>query len=160
MRSGQIDFGIVEGQNHDTRLQYEKFVKYELVLATSAGNKEISDTIHIQQVKHLPFVEREAGSGTLEVTRKALYRKGINSLKVTSVLGSTESIKSYLTHSSHFAFLSIHSITRQLLENQLRVIEIEGFTMDRWFYFVSRQGFQSALNKKLQQLFLQHYNQR
>jgi DNA-binding transcriptional LysR family regulator len=158
--AGQIDFGIVEGENQDTRLHYEKFAKDELVLVTNANNKDVKDTIDIEQTKHLPFVEREPGSGTLEVIRKALLKKGINSLNITSVLGSTESIKSYLTYSRHFAFLSIHAIGQQLLQNQLRIIEIDGFCIERWFYFMSRQGFQSKTNQKLQNLFLKHYNQK
>ncbi|MDT0678651.1 LysR substrate-binding domain-containing protein [Autumnicola musiva] len=160
VRSGQIDFGIVEGENHDTRLHYEKFVKDELVLVTNANNKEIQDTINIEQIKHLPFVEREPGSGTQEVIKNALAKQEIHSLKITSVLGSTESIKSYLTYSSHFAFLSIHAISHQLLENQLRIIEIDGFSINRWFYFMSRQGFQSKTNQKIQNLFLEQYNQK
>lgn len=156
--STQIDFGIVEGENHNTRLQYEKFINDELVLTTSANNKEIDDTIDIEQIKHLKFVERESGSGSREVIRNALAHKGIKSINVISILGSTESIKSYLTYTNHFAFLSIHAIKHQLMENQLRIIDIDNLSIERWFYFISRQGFQSHINQKIQNLFRNHYN--
>lgn len=158
--SGQIDLGIVEGENHDTRLQYEKFVKDELVLVTNANNKNIKDSITIEQLKDLLFVEREPGSGTLEVIKNALTKNGIDSIHITSVLGSTESIKSYLTYTNHFAFISIHAISNQLLENHLRIIEVDGLTIERWFYFMSRQGYQSKVNQKLQKLFLEQYNKK
>ncbi|TVZ26885.1 DNA-binding transcriptional LysR family regulator [Gillisia sp. Hel_I_86] len=158
--SGQMDLGIVEGENHDTRLQYEKFVKDELVLVTNANNKNIKGSISIEQLKDLAFVEREPGSGTLEVINNALAKNGIESLHITSVLGSTESIKSYLSHTNHFAFLSIHAISAQLMENQLRIIEVDGLTIERWFYFMSRQGYQSKVNQKLQDLFLEQYNKK
>lgn len=117
VRSGQIDFGILAGENHDTRLNYEKLVKDELVLVTNANTKEIADTIELDQIKHLPFVEREPGYGTLEVIKNSLAKRGINMLNIISILGSTESMKSYLSYSNHFAFLSIHAINHQLTQN-------------------------------------------
>ncbi|SHF73549.1 DNA-binding transcriptional regulator, LysR family [Salegentibacter echinorum] len=156
--NGQLDFGIIEGENQNTRLQYEPFVKDELVLVTSVKNQAVDESIIIAHLSRLNFVEREPGSGTREVIANALKKHHIPALNVKATLGSTESIKSYLRHSRHFAFLSIHAIKRELLDGHLKVIEVKGLSITRWFNFVSRQGFQSQLNQKLKNIFLEEYS--
>lgn len=159
--NGQYDFGFVEGENHDSRLQYEPFVKDELVLLTNFNNPFCKvDSLSLTELEALPFVFRENGSGSKEVILSALKKQSEVHLEAQIVLGSTESIKSYLKHSNHFAFLSIHAIQQELIHQQLRVIEVDGLTIERWFYFVSRQGYQSKNYQKIKQLFLNGYNQK
>ncbi len=159
--NAQLNFGIVEGDNHNTRLHYEPFVKDELVLVTNSKNKKfVPDSIDITKLHGLSFVGREPGSGTREVIANALGKHTLEPLNIDTVLGSTESIKSYLQYSDHFAFLSIHAIDQELLEGKLRVVEIEGLAIERWFYFVNRQGYQSKTNQKLQNLLLEGYNKK
>lgn len=156
--NGQLDFGIIEGENQNTRLQYEPFVEDELVLVTSVKNQAIGESISIAQLSKLEFVEREPGSGTREVIANALKKYHIPTLNVKATLGSTEGIKSYLRQSRHFAFLSIHAINREILDGHLKVIEVKELSISRWFNFVSRQGFQSQLNQKLKNIFLEEYS--
>lgn len=159
--TGQLNFGIVEGENHNTRLHYEKFVKDELVLVTNAKNKmAIGNSISLDQLKSLSFIERESGSGTRQVIDSALKKQKINARSIHSIFGSTESIKSYLRYANQYAFLSVHAIGQELLENRLRLIEIDDFRIERWFYFVARQGFYSHTNQKIKNHFLKSYNQK
>lgn len=157
----ELDFGIVEGKNHNSRLHYKRFLKDELVLVTNAHNKiSFKEPLSIQQLKNLPFVEREHGSGTREVIENALAKHKIKELSIDSLLGNTESIKTYLRYTNHYAFLSVHAVKQELLENRLRIIDIADFSIDRWFYSITRQGFQSKTTDKMSRLFLQAYNQK
>ena len=156
--NGQLDFGIIEGENQNSRLQYEPFVEDELVLVTNVKNKAISESISKAQLSNLDFIEREPGSGTREVIAHALKKHQLPAIKIKATLGSTEGIKTYLRNSSHFAFLSIHAINREILDGHLKVIEVKGLTISRWFNFVSRQGFQSRHNQKLKNIFLEEYS--
>lgn len=156
--NGQLDLGIIEGENQNTRLKYEPFVEDELVLVTSAKNQTVDESISKTQLSNLNFVEREPGSGTREVINHALKKHQLPPVKTKATLGSTEGIKSYLRHSKHFAFLSIHAINREILDGHLKVIEVKGLSITRWFNFVSRQGFQSRLNQKLENIFLEAYS--
>ena len=157
---GLLDFAIVEGDSHNKRLHYERFVKDELVLVTAAGRKDAHDTIDLNDLSGLTFVEREQGSGTREVIGNALKKRKVKPLNIIADLGSTESIKSYLRNSNHYAFLSIHSIHQELMGNKLHIVEVTGLQIERWFYFVSRQGYQSKSSTLLQNLLLQGYNQK
>lgn len=156
----QLDFGVVEGENHNKRLSYHKFVKDELVLVTRAENNTFSDTITKDQLIDLPFIKREIGSGSLQVIENNLHKHQIKLRNIQSVLGSTESIKNYLQYTNCFAFLSVHAISKELIDNRLRIIEIEGLSIERWFYFISRQGFHSHTANKLRLLFKQAYNKK
>jgi hypothetical protein len=66
------------------------------------------------------------------------------------VLESTESMKSYLGSSDSFAFLSVHSILKELKSNELTIIDIKELAIDRYFYFVKQQGD----NQPLPELFM------
>ncbi len=155
----EIHLGIVEGDNHNTRLQYEKFIRDELVLVsknTSEGAQEISqDAFH-----NLPLIGREIGSGTREVVENYLLRKGIRIPEYYSVLGSTESMKNYLLNARAYAFLSIYSVERELADRQLQITDVEDWEMTRWFYFITRQGFHSKLTDKLQTLLFYAHNKK
>jgi len=141
--ASKIDFGIIEGQSKRPQLKYTTFLKDEIVLCTRTGNPFLKkQTISLTMLKDLPLLMREQGSGSQEVIAAALKKAGviISKLKVEMVLESTESIKSYLSHSDCFAFLSIHSIVKELKSNELTIIDIKDLGIERAFYFVNQQG--------------------
>lgn len=152
----EINLGIVEGHNHNTRLHYEKFVKDELVL-TSKYSQQPAETITPDDLSTMPVIAREIGSGTREVIENNLHKHQIPIPDYHSVMGSTESIKNYLLNSETCSFLSIHSIQQELKEGRLRIIDIEDLEITRWLYFIRRQGFQSKLTHKIQKLLFSTY---
>lgn len=93
------------------------------------------------------IVLRESGSGTLEVIEKRLADQHIKlaSLNTIMQLGSTESIKSFLANYDCVAILSIQSVTRELLSDTLKVIDINGVEFEREFSFATLQGAQPTM---------------
>ncbi|THU39159.1 LysR family transcriptional regulator [Niastella caeni] len=141
--ANKIDFGIIEGQSKRPQLKYTTFLKDEMVLCTRTGNPVIKkQSISLASLKELPLLIREQGSGSQEVIATALKKAGIkvSQLKIEMVLDSTESIKSYLSSSDCFAFLSVHSILKELKSNELTIIDIKDLSIERSFYFVIQQG--------------------
>jgi DNA-binding transcriptional LysR family regulator len=155
----KLDFGIIEGKNTNRKLQYKKFIKDEIVLVTNSKNKSIKkDFITIQNLMELPMISREVGSGTRDILTEALHEKGINKLNSVVTLNSTEAIKNYLKHSNHCAFISISAVSEDLKNNHFKIIDIKDFTLERWFYFVSRTGYQSQLLDYFEKLIIDNYN--
>ncbi len=143
LAENKIDFGIVEGQSKRQHIKYTTFLKDEIVLCTSSTNKSIKKTlITINDLQKLTLVVREQGSGSLEVLIAAWKKVNVkfSQLTVEMVLESSESIKSYLLHSNAFAFLSIHSIFKELRSNEMKIIDIKGLNVERYFYFITQQG--------------------
>ncbi|SKA09868.1 LysR family transcriptional regulator [Sediminibacterium ginsengisoli] len=155
LTENQIDLGIVEGQSKRQNIKYNPITKDEIVLCTRTSNQLIrKPLISIEELKNLPLILRESGSGSLDVIASILSQHGVNisGLKKEIELQSTESIKSYLLHSDSFAFLSIHSIFKELRDNELRIIDIKGLEFERSFFGIVNQGDMH----KLQELFLDH----
>jgi DNA-binding transcriptional LysR family regulator len=157
----KIDIAIVEGISHHPQIMYEPFVKDELVLVAKTGSAIAQKgEIKPAQLLTIPLVLREQGSGTLDVVYKALKKNGVplKELKVEIQLGSTESIKQYLLYTECAAFLSVHSITKELQQNELTIIDIKGIDIYRTFQFIQLHGQTSKLPALFKRFCLAHYN--
>ena len=160
LKNNEIDLGIIEGYSKNASIKYSEFIKDEIVLVTSTLNPLAKKaTIQTKDLKNIPLLMREPGSGTLEVIAHELKKVGLNlrELKIEMQLASTESMKSYLFHSECMAFLSIHSILSELKRNELQIIDIKGISMERYFYFIQLHGQSEAL-PELFVKFARHYN--
>lgn len=149
----------MEGDHHNTRLHYTKFIKDELVLVSKYSDQSL-EFISLKKLTELPLISRELGSGTREVIENALQAYNLTVTEHGLIFGSTESIKNYLLNSNTYAFLSVHSIRQELKEQALRIIDIDQLEITRWFYFITRQGFQSKQVDKIQKLLMRTYNQK
>ena len=159
--SGSIDIAIVEGNSHHSQIRYEPFVKDEIVLVSKTGSAWAQKgEIKPAQITSIPLVLREQGSGTLDVVYKALKKNRISlkELNIEIQLGSTESIKQYLMHTECAAFLSIHSITRELQQNELSIIDIKGIDLYRTFQFIQLHEQPPRLPSLFKRFCLSHYN--
>ncbi|EPR72074.1 LysR family transcriptional regulator YeiE [Winogradskyella psychrotolerans RS-3] len=137
-----IDFGITEGSTSNPKLQFEKFIKDEIVLVTNVKNNTFQKgSIDIKTLQTIPMVEREKGSGTKVIIDTFLMNHKITKLNSVVSFNSTEAIKNYLYHSDHYALLSINSISDDLINNKLKIIDIKNLSIERWFYFVKRTGY-------------------
>lgn len=157
----KVDVAIVEGNSRHPQITYEPFVKDEIVLVSRAGSAIAQKgEIKPAQLLSVPLVLREQGSGTLDVVYKALKKNGIRlkGLKVEIQLGSTESIKQYLLYTECAAFLSIHSITKELQQNELSIVDIKGVDIYRTFQFIQLHGQTSKLPSLFKRFCLAHYN--
>jgi LysR family transcriptional regulator, transcriptional activator of the cysJI operon len=157
----KIDIAIVEGNSRHPQIMYEPFVKDEIVLVGKAGSVLAQKgEIRAAQLPSIPLILREQGSGTLDVIYKALKKNGVRlkDLKVEIQLGSTESIKQYLLHTECAAFLSIHSITRELQQNELSIIDVKGIDISRTFQFIQLHGQTPKLPSLFKRFCLRHYN--
>ncbi|SER07016.1 LysR family transcriptional regulator [Pedobacter rhizosphaerae] len=144
----EIDLGLIEGYSKNRQFQYHKLIKDEIVLVTKA-NHPLSkrNALKIEELKTLPLILREPGSGTLETILFALKKVNLSlsDLKVEMQLGNTESIKSYLLHSSSFAFMSVHAVLQELRNKSLSVIDVKNLQIERYFQFIQLQGSHAAL---------------
>ena len=139
LKNKEIDLGLIEGSSKNASIKYTEFIKDEIVLVASDKNPHgVKGIIQPKELLKIPLLLREQGSGTLEVIAKKLKEVGIklSDLNVEMQLSGTESMKSYLMHSSSMAFLPIHSILSELQSKQFRIIDIKGMDIERYFYFI------------------------
>jgi len=139
----EIDLGIIEGRSKRKELKYSPFMKDEIVAVVHKSNELYKrESLTTEELKHIPLVLREAGSGSLEVIAESLYAQGIKlkNLNIRMHLGSTESIKNYLANSDCMSFVSIHAVDKEIRSGELKTIAIENLQIMRWFHFIYLQG--------------------
>ena len=154
-----IDFGITEGSSSNPKLQFEKFIKDEIVLVTNSNNNNFpKGIIDTETLKKIPMIERELGSGTKEIIDAFLATNKIKKLNGVVSFNSTEAIKNYLYNSDHYALLSINSIADDLVNNKLKIIDIKDLSIERWFYFVKRTGYLSTTFDYFKKFIKSNYN--
>ncbi|AVR44253.1 LysR family transcriptional regulator [Christiangramia fulva] len=157
----KIEVGVIEGKSKRREIHYTPFLKDEIVMVCSSKNPLAKkDEIMPEDLKKIPLLLREPGSGTLEVTADALKQKGISlgELQVEMQLGSTEAIKSYLQHSDCMAFVSLHAILKELKSGLLKIIEIKKLPIHRDFYFITPQGPEGGLPSLIIEFLIRNHN--
>lgn len=139
-----LDLGITEGSTDNRALKYIPFMKDELVLVTNSQNPLLNQLKNpiLSDITGLPLVLREQGSGTRTIIENALKEQRISlaEIQIDMILPSTESIKGYLARRHSFAFLSIHTVQREVLNNQLTIVDIPHLSIERYFYFTHLYG--------------------
>lgn len=157
LKEGKIDLGIIEGESQSNYFDYQIFKADEIVLVAKSNHSLANKTLNIKDLYQLELIFREQGSGSLEFIQNRLKEKGIiiENLNVVMQLGSSESIKNYLLHSNALAFMSISTVLNELKNNQLTIIDIKNFSIERNFHFILPKGEQSELIR----LFLKFINQ-
>ncbi len=139
----EVDMGIIEGMSKKTGIRYSEFVKDEIILVSNSKSPFASrGQITPASLTKIPLLLREPGSGTLEVIAHALkpFKIKINMLQHEMQLGSTESMKLYLMHSNCMAFLSAHSVVKELASGDFRMTKVKRMPIERYFYFILQQG--------------------
>lgn len=155
-----IDVGITEGYRKLNNFDYIPFLNDEIAFISHTNNSTyIPESLSIKKITELPLVLRETGSGTREVFGKAIKDVGLtlNDLNIVITLGSTESIKSYLTESDALGVFSTSAI-RKNEELLFKISRMDKIPIKRCFQFMMKQGSTHKLGKKFIHFSRKHYN--
>lgn len=139
----RIDLGMVEGSSRLLNLRYTPFIKDELVVVTSTESSLAQyDEITLEELKQLPLVIRENGSGSLDVLEVGLakHQIKISSLNILIQLGSTESIKLFLENTDCLGIVSIQAVKNEIAAGKFKIIDVTNFECERMFSLVQSQG--------------------
>jgi len=157
----EIELGFIEGRSKNQEISYQEFIKDEIVLVCGKDHPWAKKTsIKTASLKEIRFVLREQGSGTLEVIDYALKSSGLSiaDLNVEIHLGNAETIKAYLLNTNCMAFLSVHAVSKELQNGDLRIIDVEDLTIERLFYMVHLQGKAEGLVERFTRFAKQFHN--
>ena len=91
LREGKITLGLVEGTAHQSTLHYTPFMRDELVVVAHTGcSLAAYDEISLEQLRTLPLVLRENGSGTLDVVEAALAEHQVKAFATECIVANGE----------------------------------------------------------------------
>jgi len=146
-----IDVGIVEVEHKRHDIHYEYFTSDHIIAVCSpksslAHRRDIT----VAQLPGIDVVLRENGSGTLSAIGRALSLSGLSltALQPKIRLGGTEALKNFILADLSLGFLSQHAVRKELLRGDLVEVPIKDLSIQRDFYFITRQGERFELIKK------------
>ncbi len=156
----QIDVALIENETSRAGLKYKNFMQDELIIVT--GSKSVyakRKSFTLEEFAIIPVVVREHGSGTLEVIKRAMEKRGsdFENLNTVIQLGSTESIKNFLLEFDGVAIISQQAVKNEIYMNVLKRLYLQGATFPRFFRLALRIGNESR-QVGLFESFLLSYN--
>ena len=141
VESSMIDLGIVEAPVLNQDLDVEVFRADELVLITHPEHDLAKKKfVKPSDLKDLPFITREEGSGTKSVIFDYFAKHKIdkNNLNVCMELGNSESVKGAVETGIGVSILSKTTIEKELQLNRLSYVPLDP-KLTRNFYFVKKR---------------------
>lgn len=140
---GDLELGIVGAEVEHAQVLYERLMADELVLAVAADHAwGAPGTVPLAALASEPFIQRERGSGSRLVMEQTLQQHGFepSALRTVAEMGSTEAIKQGIKAGLGVSILSRIALTDELRAGSVRVVEIEGITLQRHFYLIRHRG--------------------
>lgn len=156
----KIDIGFIEGFSKSNLFTYTSFLEDELVLICRK-NHALSKNQNFEKkdLYNCGLVTRELGSGSLETINHHLKdaKIDVEKLKIEIQLGSSESIKSYVSNSDALAFISIYAILNELKAGSLEIIDLKNLEIKRLFQYIEVRGSQNPIVEIFKK-FISSYN--
>jgi LysR family transcriptional regulator, low CO2-responsive transcriptional regulator len=118
----------------------EAFAPHPYVILAAPGHPLVGQKrIPIARLAGEPFVVRENGSDTSHAMQD-FFGARLADLNVTMEIRSTETIKQAVMAGMGLSFLSAHTLSRELCDRSLAVLDVQGFPMMLNWYVVHRQN--------------------
>ncbi len=138
----EIDLAIVEDRHESNALQYDFFMADTIIPVCSNHSPYAEQKISVSELKNIPLVVREVGSGTLSAWSRKLneLKIKIGDLNIVARLGGTEALKNFLVEDVAIGFLSPWAIKRELESGLLKTVDMPDLNVERSFNFVIRKG--------------------
>lgn len=136
-----INIGIVQIHPENDNITTKAIISDELVLIGSQSHDE--NLVSLEELRNLPLILREDGSGTRDLVLKSLHEKNINlkDLNVIYNLNSPEAIKSSVSSDKGFSFLPKLIIRKDLKENYLKKMDMHELKIDFNYYIIYRKNY-------------------
>ena len=143
INSGSVDVGLVEGDVNKQKLIVEKLISDEMVFIMSpyhALSKKAS--VSIMELSKEPLIFREEGSGTRQAIEKYLAKHGISqqNLRISLIMGSTESIKTAVEEGLGTSILSKWAVRKELRYGSLKTATFKEDKFVRDFALVFKKS--------------------
>ncbi|WP_079474069.1 selenium metabolism-associated LysR family transcriptional regulator [Marinococcus halophilus] len=158
IQRNEIEIGLIEAEFDDPSFITHSFMEDELVLF---GNKKdcelLNKPIDLKEIRRLPLILREQGSGTRSVAEKYLKHHQVDPKKLNIILelDSTESIKSAVEAHLGFSILSKSAIRKELSFGLFENILIKNSKFTRTFKIVYKKNKElSLISQKFLELIL------
>jgi DNA-binding transcriptional LysR family regulator len=132
----EIDLGVVGAIQNADNVQFNEWIKDELVLIVPPGHRWNGSWIDVSDLMDEKFILREEGSGTRKSMLEILERHGLNieKLNVNMELGSTRSVISAVQAGMGIGFVSRWAVADALEVGKVGKANLCNVNLTRSFY--------------------------
>jgi DNA-binding transcriptional LysR family regulator len=135
----EVEIGFVGTRDKSDKLVFKSLATDKLVLIASEDSTWLhQDSLSVEQLRGIPFILRESGSGTRITVKQKLLEKGITEeeLNVVMRLGSTAAVKRAVESSLGVSFVSEKAIKNEIRLGTIKTIPVKDLELDREFFIV------------------------
>ena len=135
----EVEIGFVGTRDKSDKLVFKSLATDKLVLIASADSTWLhQDSLSVEQLRGIPFILRESGSGTRITIKQKLLEKGITEEELTVVmrLGSTAAVKRAVESGLGVSFVSEKAIENEIRLGTIKTIPVKDLELDREFFIV------------------------
>ena len=116
------------------------FAPHPYVIVAAPSHPMVGKTaITVASLMRQPFVVRERGSDTWHSMEEG-FGSALADINITMEIRSTETIKQAVIAGMGISFLSAHTISQELQNGHLRVLDVRGFPLMLHWYVVHRRN--------------------
>lgn len=136
--NNELFLGVVGAKIPARKIAYTPFLEDELILVCS-GESALPQKTSIEELRKLPFIFRENGSGTRKniETFFEQHNVDIDQLNVVATLGSSTAVKEAVKADLGITILSRHALVDELQMGSIKEIALPGLPMKRMLYIAS-----------------------
>ncbi len=142
--NNQAEIGFIGKETTHRQLITERLWQDKLVLAVPAAHGLAKErTVTVAELARLPFICREQGSGTRQITEERLrscFGLDLSQCNVICELGSSEAVKEAVLAGLGVTILSFFALQREVAQGLLKIVDIADCPLERFFYLVYRKN--------------------
>jgi DNA-binding transcriptional LysR family regulator len=142
--NNQGEIGFIGKKPLHRKLHVEPLWKDRLILAVPGGHRWVGKgPVALDELSREPFILRERGSATRDCIETYMKNAGISlsHFNIIAEMGSSEAVKEAIIAGLGCSILSIHAVGRELRQEVLAEVPIDGCRIERYFYLIYRRQF-------------------
>jgi DNA-binding transcriptional LysR family regulator len=139
----EVELGFVGQREGSEKLVFHSFATEKLVLIAPVHFPlPIHDQITVEELREVPFILRESGSGTRGAVARRLKESGVKEtdLNIVMRVGSTAAVKKAVESGAGVSIISERAIDNEVTLGLLKQVPIKDLELQREFFTVYRRG--------------------
>jgi len=137
-----VDLGVVGTRERGDALLFTPFTREGLVLIDPSASRWFrGKRATMEELKKIPFIIRERGSGTRASLQQKFHEAGFKEtdFHIAMTAGSTAAVKKAVESGAGVSFVSEKAIVNEIKLGLVKKITVQGLELDREFFIVSRR---------------------
>lgn len=162
IEDGFTSFGFTGTLSKNKKVKSICIAEDEVIMVVSSqmAREFASGKIKFDELLKQKFILREKGSATLQIFENYLEKRHImlNDLNIVIQAEDNEIIKKFIANNMGIAVLPKKAVEKELDENKMSILELDGMNLKRNLYYVYRQDrYFSKIEEKFKEFMIEKH---